>query len=212
MPACSVDERETELRQKGRPRVTDPLSTKRPRGMRRVDMTGQRYGHLVAVAPAGVSRSNAMRWQFRCDCGSDFIAPGSNVRRGHTISCGCYRVENGRRPGGRRPNGYSRVPVEGRLWPRVVEDPSGCWLWTGAKNQHGYGVLSIPGAKANNFKKKYVHRLSWELLRGEIPDGLHLDHLCRTPSFLNPWHLDPVTHAENMRRGAAARAQKKEQR
>jgi hypothetical protein len=45
----------------------------------------------------------------------------------------------------------------------------------------------------------------YELVVGPIPDGLEIDHLCRVPSCCNPEHLEAVTHAENMRRGAAAR-------
>ena len=40
---------------------------------------------------------------------------------------------------------------------------------------------------------------------GSIPDGLHLDHLCRVPACVNPEHLEPVTLAENNRRAAAVK-------
>lgn len=43
--------------------------------------------------------------------------------------------------------------------------------------------------------------VAYSLLVGPIPTGLELDHLCRTPGCCNPWHLEPVTHAENVRRG-----------
>jgi hypothetical protein len=45
----------------------------------------------------------------------------------------------------------------------------------------------------------------YELLVGPIPAGLVIDHLCRVPSCMNPAHLEPVTNAENIRRGYAAR-------
>lgn len=50
------------------------------------------------------------------------------------------------------------------------------------------------------FDKQYAHRWAYEHLRTEIPEGLELDHLCRTRHCVNPWHLEPVTHAENHRR------------
>jgi len=52
-------------------------------------------------------------------------------------------------------------------------------------------------------QKKYVlaHRASYEAFVGPIPAGLTLDHLCRTPLCVNPWHLEPVTHKENLARG-----------
>lgn len=50
-----------------------------------------------------------------------------------------------------------------------------------------------------------AHRHSYQSLVGSIPDGLHLDHLCRVPACVNPEHLEPVTLAENNRRAAAVK-------
>lgn len=77
----------------------------------------------------------------------------------------------------------------------LPEPNTGCWLWHGARQTAGYGRFVI----------KYVghmaHRVSYELYKGPIPEGLHLDHLCRVPECVNPEHLEPVTQAENNRRG-----------
>jgi len=70
-----------------------------------------------------------------------------------------------------------------------------CWLWTGAKNNQGYPQ------KRHNGRTQYLHRLSYVAMRGPIPEGLELDHLCRTPPCYNPLHLEAATHLENMRRG-----------
>jgi len=45
-----------------------------------------------------------------------------------------------------------------------------------------------------------AHRVFYQLFRGPIPAGLHLDHLCRVASCANPDHLEAVTPAENHRR------------
>jgi hypothetical protein len=45
------------------------------------------------------------------------------------------------------------------------------------------------------------HRISYEIFVGKIPEGMVIDHLCRTPACVNPKHLEPVTIAENTFRG-----------
>lgn len=95
-----------------------------------------------------------------------------------------------------------------RLRSKVKVSPdSGCWEWTGRPAHNGYGRIGWQG--------RYIaaHRVMWQLLRGPIPDGLELDHLChnrdkscpggrtcRHRRCVNPDHLEPVTHRENMQR------------
>lgn len=80
----------------------------------------------------------------------------------------------------------------------IPEPNSGCWLWFGACDRHGYGHVRI-----NGFLYK-AHRLVYECVKGPIPVGLEPDHLCRLPCCVNPDHLEPVTHRENMLRGKTA--------
>ena len=82
----------------------------------------------------------------------------------------------------------------------VPEPNSGCWLWVRSLNNKGYGKLCGFG----NERSVLAHRFSYELHKGSIPDGLVLDHKCRTPACVNPDHLEAVTQKENSRRGALA--------
>lgn len=76
-----------------------------------------------------------------------------------------------------------------------------CWLWARGLNSDGYGSISISqSGKTKNFQ---AHRVMYENVVGDIPEGLQIDHLCRTPSCINPEHLEPVTPHENMLRGQA---------
>lgn len=89
-----------------------------------------------------------------------------------------------------------------RFWSRVIKTyPDECWLWTGATNNHGYGQIYVKG------QLQYAHRFSYELQVRPIPDGLELDHLCRTPACVNYRHLEPVTHRTNVLRGVSPSAQ-----
>lgn len=80
-----------------------------------------------------------------------------------------------------------------------VADESGCWLWTGIVGANGYG-------RARRGQRKIsAHRVVYEQHMGPISDDLMLDHLCRVRHCVNPAHLEPVTNAENQRRGNAVR-------
>lgn len=93
------------------------------------------------------------------------------------------------------PTGRS---VLDRLWMRVFRT-AWCWVWLGPLMLGGrYGGISVQG------KTKPAHKVAWESVNGPVPEGLELDHLCRNRRCVRPDHLEPVTHLENMRRGARA--------
>ncbi len=73
-----------------------------------------------------------------------------------------------------------------------------CWVWQLSLNTAGYGQGLAPGAA----RVEQAHRFSYRAFTGPIPDGLHLDHLCRVRDCCNPAHLEPVSPAENARRAA----------
>lgn len=94
----------------------------------------------------------------------------------------------------------SRKSLDERLWPRIAADGD-CWVWMGGRTAAGYGEIRI------GHTMRLVHRVVWEYMRGEIPSGLEMDHLCRNRPCCNPDHLDPVTTSENqLRRYDHARA------
>ncbi|OLL21598.1 hypothetical protein BKE56_015630 [Rhodococcus sp. M8] len=73
---------------------------------------------------------------------------------------------------------------------RPVEE---CWEWDGVKsNRSGYGIIQIEGRRVR------VHRLSYEVHVGPIPDGMIVRHTCDNPPCLNPHHLQLGTQDDNM--------------
>ena len=81
------------------------------------------------------------------------------------------------------------------FWAKVdVADSTGCWEWTGKKNHKGYGYIYLEGGL------KRAPRFAYEAFVGPIPDGLHIDHLCRNRACVRPDHPEPVTSGENPRR------------
>lgn len=81
-----------------------------------------------------------------------------------------------------------------RFWTKV--EFGECWRWTGRpSNNGGYAYFSLNGTLF------VAHRVAYTSLVGMIPKGLQLDHLCRNRICVNPTHLEPVTHRENIMRG-----------
>lgn len=77
----------------------------------------------------------------------------------------------------------------------MPEPNTGCWLWTGSLDGHGYGNFWFDG------RPNKAHRASYALHKGSIPTDFEIDHLCRVPCCVNPEHLECVSHAVNCQRG-----------
>lgn len=92
---------------------------------------------------------------------------------------------------------HEPTPFAGRFWDRVIRT-DGCWEWKGAHNELGYSLFYL------DHRRVRAHRVAYELTVAPIPEGLELDHLCRNRGCVRPDHLEPVTHAENMRRSESA--------
>lgn len=98
--------------------------------------------------------------------------------------------------------GFPAKPMREKLMEFVREDrgfTSPCWIWQLQLSPGGYGRVAVSRRWLS------AHRQSFIQAKGAIPDGLHIDHLCRVVCCINPDHLEAVTPFENVRRQVAAR-------
>ncbi len=125
----------------------------------------------------------------RCQCGCGRMtrhAPYTSKARGW-VKGRPLRYLHGH--GSRDPN-----RPEYRVVDRGYETP--CWVWQKTiMRPRGYGTTH------HNGKSVMAHRWYYEQHKGPIPEGLHIDHLCRVNACVNPDHLEAVTCKENLRRG-----------
>lgn len=111
---------------------------------------------------------------------------------------------------GRRPRYYATGPVadapmsalavDEATWRRFLAkvappDENGCLVWQAAERVRGYGGFRFAG------RMWYAHRFAYAARVGAVPDGAHLDHLCRNHACVNPEHLEPVSNRVNTLRG-----------
>ena len=86
-------------------------------------------------------------------------------------------------------------PPKERFWEKVdkTSGQNDCWLWLGSKDRKGYGKFWMDG------KVRTAHRVAYAWAKGEILDGIDLDHTCQIPQCVNPEHLVPVSASLNSR-------------
>lgn len=84
------------------------------------------------------------------------------------------------------------------FWAKTQKTDS-CWVWTGAKVPRGYGKMTAGG------KQVYTHRWSYARFKGEIPEGMQVDHMCFNTSCVNPDHLRLATPKQNSENQPGAR-------
>lgn len=80
---------------------------------------------------------------------------------------------------------------------KIINEETGCHEWSKSRDRYGYGLIKYNG------KMRLVHRVAYEVLKGESIKGWHILHSCDNPCCYNPDHLSLGTHLDNMRDRAA---------
>lgn len=81
-----------------------------------------------------------------------------------------------------------------RMAARTEMAYKGCWIWKGATNPRGIGLVRDRG------RLLQVHRLAWEVMFGEIPEGMVVHRTCYQRACWSPDHLELVTAMEAVHR------------
>lgn len=162
-------------------------------------LVNQRFGRLVVIS--SFIRLGKLRVTVQCDCGTSKEVDGSNIKYGHTVSCGCVNRD--------RMRSYRPIPVksyEDMKSRAFIDMRTGCILWNLFVTKSGYGRVQYNG------KQRGAHRVSWSFRHGKIPPGFEVVHTCDAlykagdityRKCFNQDHLTIGTHQENMDRMVA---------
>lgn len=130
----------------------------------------------------------------QCGCGEPTPLASRTSTRDGTVKGRPGRFIHGHNARGQFTSVLERIANKYRVEDRGHDSP--CWVWTASTSRTGYGMVRDAG------RMRPAHRAVYEASRGPVPSTLEMDHLCRVRNCVNPDHLEPVTGAENQRRGA----------
>lgn len=132
----------------------------------------------------------------QCGCGkTTTIAAQTDRKLGHIKGQPKRFVQGHRRTAPLNERFWLRVNKNGPV-PNNRSDLGPCWIWIGSLNDQEYGIFLD-----DDGKDVRAHRQCYEMVKGPIPDGHQLDHLCRVRPCVNPDHLEAVTPTVNKLRG-----------
>ena len=101
---------------------------------------------------------------------------------------------------------FDRTAIQRFKAKYSVNQATGCWDWSASKNL-GYGQMGI-NLGDGKYRPLFAHRISYEIHKGDIPENLVIDHICRNRGCVNPDHLRLLTRGENVMCGDTITARK----
>lgn len=146
------------------------------------DITGQRFGRLVAVERLGLDRTRQHSvWLCECDCGNFKAISVRSLKRGETVSCGCFAREQSAKRAAKRTGeknyAYKHGAGINRKKSRLYR------IWSNMKNRcinHNCKAFPNYGGRGITVCAEWLHDFKafqeWALSHG-YRDGLTLDRI-----------------------------------
>lgn len=135
--------------------------------MRFCDLTGKRYGRLTVIKRVYKEGDKKTYWMCKCDCGNETVVLASNLKRGHTTSCGCLKIERTKETNSTHGLSRTRIyHIYKNMKDRTTNDHN-----IGYKNYGGRSI-KICDEWLNDFEKFY----NWSMENG-YKDGLTIDRI-----------------------------------
>lgn len=136
--------------------------------MRKIDITGHRFGRLVAIGLAGGRVGKERAWNCRCDCGNIVRTCMSNLKRGNTKSCGCYLAEKTAEMGRNcATHGLSQVPIY-NSWSNMIKR---CYN----PENNSFSIYGARGISVCEFLRASPSNLKF--LIGDKPAGFSIERI-----------------------------------
>jgi hypothetical protein len=154
--------------------------------MRRfIGLTGQKFDRLVVIKQVGKSKTGGPLWLCRCVCGKETIVRSSNLKNGHTKSCGCLQKEIVTKHGYNKKGAKTRIYS---IWEHIIQRCRN-------KNHKAYKNYGGRGIKVCN---RWLDFKNFLKDVGEIPKGMEIDRINNDKGY-SPKNFRLVTHQENNR-------------